>query len=259
MSTLKTSDESSLHAYFDGELGSGDTATIESWLASHPDARSDIDKWQRQKSALKARFDGVVDEDIPGAIRDTLEQNHRQKSFWKRGQIALGAALFALGALSGWMVSRSGIPAPAGNPAIVEQALEAHLVYVTEKRHPVEVEVDQKAHLVKWLSKRLGHKLNVPDLSSENFALIGGRLLPSREGPAAQFMYEDRTGKRITLYIARNPSGNETSFQLKSEEQASSFFWLDKDLGYALAGGIDENRLLALAHLVYQQVVENEL
>jgi len=251
-------DELTLHAYFDGELSIDDAADVKSWLADNPEARADIEKWRRQNSALRSRFDGVLEEKVPEDILELLEDPKKISRLFPVIQIAAGVALFALGALSSWLLIEPDINKITGTISVAEQALDAHLVYVSEKLHPVEVEADQKAHLVKWLSKRLGHALNVPDLSQQNFSLIGGRLLPSEEGPAAQFMYEDPTGKRVTLYIARNPSGNETSFQLKTDDQTSSFFWLDPDLGYAIAGELDEDRLLALAHMVYQQIEQGE-
>ena len=63
----------------------------------------------------------------------------------------------------------------------------------------VEVGADQKDHLVGWLSKRVGVTLTAPDLESQGFRLIGGRLLPAgTTGMAAQFMYEDATGRRVS-------------------------------------------------------------
>ncbi len=34
---------------------------------------------------------------------------------------------------------------------------------------------------------------------------------------------------------------------------AMAFYWVDRNLGFALAGPLDRERLLALAHAVYQQ------
>ena len=58
----------------------------------------------------------------------------------------------------------------------------------------MEVDAGQEAHLMQWLSKRLGRQLVTPDLSGAGLRLMGGRLLPAEDGPAAQFMYENDTG-----------------------------------------------------------------
>ncbi len=78
-------------------------------------------------------------------------------------------------------------------------AAAAHLTFVVDARHPVEVTAAQEGHLVQWLSNRLGRPLRVPDLAGLGFHLIGGRLLPGSAGPAAQFMFDDDNGTRLTI------------------------------------------------------------
>ena len=77
----------------------------------------------------------------------------------------------------------------------------AHAVYTPEVRHPVEVHADQEAHLTAWLSKRLGAPLKPPALADAGYQLVGGRLLPGATGSVAQFMYEDASHQRLTLYV----------------------------------------------------------
>ena len=84
--------------------------------------------------------------------------------------------------------------------AVFDDAIAAHRTFSVETRHPVEVGANEEAHLVQWLSKRLGHRLIVPDLGALGFRLIGGRLLPADSGPAAWFMYEDGKGTRLSCY-----------------------------------------------------------
>jgi len=259
MNSRRKPDQLMLHAYFDGELGNEDVADVKAWLAENPDARSEVEKWNRQKSALSARFNSVVEEEIPDDIRRVLEQTGKKSFMRPLAQIAAAIVLFALGATSGWFVAQTDMTAQKKYLAVAEHGLDAYRVFVSEKRHPVEVNADQETHLVKWLSKRLGQPLKIPDLSRQNYELVGGRLLSNEEGPAALFMYEDDTGKRVTLYIAHNPtrSGVETSYQFLEKGQAKTYFWLDPKLGYALAGEMDKKSLLALADLVYQQIDED--
>ena len=62
--------------------------------------------------------------------------------------------------------------------AWARRAAIAHVVYSPEVRHPVEVAANEEAHLVRWLSKRLGIQLKVPHLGALGYSLVGGRLLP---------------------------------------------------------------------------------
>ena len=129
------------------------------------------------------------------------------------------------------------------------------MVYSPEVRHPVEVGADQEAHLVRWLSKRLGTTLKVPHLGGLGYSLVGGRLLPGDRGPVAQFMYQDGKGQRLTLYVRVNPDDSrETAFRFAQERGVGVFYWLDRKLGYALSGEVEKRELLRIATGVYRQL-----
>jgi anti-sigma factor RsiW len=92
-------------------------------------------------------------------------------------------------------------------------------------------------------------------LSAEGFELLGGRLLPGPEGPVAQFMYQEPTGKRLTLYVsARARSEGQTAFRFAQEGNVSVFYWIDGDWGYALSGDIEKPALSRVATSVYRQL-----
>jgi anti-sigma factor RsiW len=143
---------------------------------------------------------------------------------------------------------------------MVREAAAAHAVYVPEQRHPVEVAAQQQAHLVQWLSKRLGVALKPPVLEAQGFHLMGGRLLPGESGQArAQFMYEDQAGQRVTLYVSvLKPETAATSapasFEWSSDGASHGFYWIDGRQGYALSASLPRERMQALANAVYQQL-----
>ena len=57
----------------------------------------------------------------------------------------------------------------------------------------------------------------------------------------------------MTRYVVNNAQGRETAFRLVAQDDTHAFYWMDPNLGYALAGDIEENDLLAIARLVYDQ------
>jgi anti-sigma factor RsiW len=137
--------------------------------------------------------------------------------------------------------------------AMVKQAALAHVVYTPEMLHPVEVGKDQEEHLVKWLSKRLGASAKPPHLGNVGYELMGGRLLPGNQGPAAQFMYQDARGMRLTLYLSNKPADKgEAAFRYAQEGKISVFYWIDNDMSYALSGEMEKADLLHIANAVYQ-------
>lgn len=122
-----------------------------------------------------------------------------------------------------------------------------------ETRHPVEVGASEEAHLVQWLSKRLGHPLIVPDLSGLGFQLMGGRLLPADSGPAALFMYEDEKGTRLSCYYLVADVASGTEFKFREQNGINAFYWIEDGLAYAITANMPRDRLLKIAEIVYQQ------
>jgi anti-sigma factor RsiW len=135
-----------------------------------------------------------------------------------------------------------------------DEAVSAHAVFTPEVRHPVEVGAAEKDHLVAWLSKRLSHPLRMPDLGAFGFELVGGRLLAEAGLPAAQFMFQNDKGRRLTLYIARNPANRETAFRIDRHGALTTCYWFDSGLGYALAAEISRDEMLPIARAVYDQI-----
>jgi anti-sigma factor RsiW len=206
-------------------------------------------EYAEQNTHLRKQFDPVLTEPIPARmyLRRPPWLDYARAAVFVAVGVAIGLALPMLR------------PAPP-NPAVVgaplpARAARAHLVYSPEVRHPVEVEAKEQDHLVKWLSKRLGLPLRVPVLSTEGFELLGGRLLPGQDGPVAQFMYQDASGKRLTLYVTRPHRGDAvTAFRFAQEGPVSVFYWIDRDCGYALSGELDRPALLRVATSVHKQL-----
>lgn len=176
-----------------------------------------------------------------------------------RGWPVAAMVVLALGAgfAGGWF-GRGGLMPPeaaAGAAGLGRAAAVAHAAFAPEVRHPVEVAAAEQAHLVAWLSKRLGSPLRVPDLGAEGYALVGGRLLPDPGGTvAAQFMFESTTGERLTLFVRRDPGVPDTAFRLATDRGLSTFYWMDRGFGYALSGSLGRDALLQLARSVHRQI-----
>jgi anti-sigma factor RsiW len=138
-------------------------------------------------------------------------------------------------------------------PLPVEAAF-AHAVYVPEVRHPVEVNASEQEHLNAWLSKRLARPIAAPDLREVGYALIGGRLLPDAQRPAAQFMFEDATGQRLTLYVRHGLDAHASSFSYAESSGLGIVYWVDNGLSYALTATADKATLTEMAQIVYREI-----
>lgn len=244
-----------LHAYVDGQLSATDSMRVAAHLAAAPDDQASVETWRGQKALLHAAYDRQLDAAIPHTITARLK-TQRHKPF---RQAAIAAAWLVVGIGIGIIADRQLSPAPTDNtPALAslpQRAAIAHAVFTPEVRHPVEVGADQEAHLTAWLSKRLGHALRAPKLTTEGFHLVGGRLITADNGPGALLMYEDGGGQRLTLYVcADNQDSGATAFRFAHQDGVSTFYWIDGRQAYALSGKLTRDALLPIASTVYRQL-----
>jgi anti-sigma factor RsiW len=176
---------------------------------------------------------------------------------WQRSPLPLAAAL-ALGIGIGFMARDQLGARRMLRESLPQQAALAHVAYVPEVRHPVEVGAQEEQHLVAWLSKRLAAPLRAPRLDASGYRLLGGRLLPAAgsmgDAPVALLMYENAKGKRLSLLVRREAANSDTAFRFAQEGETRVFYWIDGPFGYALAGDIEREELSRLSRLVYQQL-----
>jgi anti-sigma factor RsiW len=300
-------DDATLHAYVDGQLPAERAAALADWLLQHPRAARQVLDWREQRESLRNLHRDWLDEPVPPRLAAALEPSAANDARWPRAWVAglLLAVGLGAGAAGGWgghaywygkkeaaelAASNAAARAAGRDPSIpeyVRDAAIAHVVYQPEKRHPVEVGADQADHLIQWLSKRLGQPLHAPVMRDYGWKLVGGRLLPAGDDPAApanarprttagagaaaeanpaaalaraQFMYENDAGERFTLYVSTGAASPEApvAFRLMSRVEGGqttrSLFWIDGKLAYALSGNFDEKRLRVLADLIHVRI-----
>ncbi len=241
--------ERDLHTYVDGQLDAERRAQVDAYLASQPAAQDQVRHWRAQNQALHRLYDDVLNEPMPLQLTTALTPQPRLRA------LAAGIACLACGVFAGWFAHAAMMPPASVATVFARDALAAHVLYVAENRHPVEVPGEQQAHLVGWLSKRLAVPIRAPDLQEQGFTLLGGRLLPGNDTPLAQMMYESTGGERLTLTIkhaaAQQPG---TGFQLLEKNGTSVFYWIDREYGYALSGSMTKARMLAVAQSIHAQL-----
>jgi anti-sigma factor RsiW len=252
--------DTDLHSYVDGELDEVRHAEVEAALAADPAATERIRTFQRQKRALQDLFAPVLDEPVPAALIAATAAPAGKKlplPRWSLQRIAATLSVAALGGVIGWlghgryqqneMLARS--------TQLPHRAAVAHAVFTPDVRRPVEVTAEQEDQLVTWLSKRLGTPVRPPKLGALGYELVGGRLLPGDSGPVAQFMYQEASGQRLTLYVSTERHDNrDTAFRFAQEGRINVFYWIDGPYGYALSASIPKDELARIATTVYDQL-----
>jgi anti-sigma factor RsiW len=243
--------EDELHAFVDGELPEDRREAVDSWLASHAEDAALVAAWRTQAEMIRARYGAVAKEPVPERL--TLQRLVRNSKRWKSIAAAAAIGAFLIGGIAGWMAHGASAAAPGPSTLFSEQALNAHRLYINEVRHPIEVRANE-AHLLPWLSRRVGTTLRAPDLSPFGLSLLGGRLLPCTSGAAAAlFMYESGSGERFTLYAARLKE-QQSALRYSESGNFASVRWVESETGYAITGPADKARLKTLARSAYEQM-----
>lgn len=247
-------DDRDLSAYLDGELAGARRQRVADAIAQSPFLGRRLETLARADKATTNYADALMAAALPARLCVRRMAAERWAKTRRRGALAAAAVAIALvAAMSGWVGHGVFHRQTFATRMFIEEAAAAHHVYAVEVRHPVEVAAAEQAHLVAWLSKRLSRPVAAPSLAAEGFHLVGGRLLPGRSGaPAAQLMYENAEGLRLTIYAARNATGNEKAFRYFQTgfSDAETVYWLEPHVAYALTGSFGRERLLALAQAV---------
>ncbi len=255
-----------LVAFADGQLDPARARLVAIFLNENPAAAQQVEAYRQQSAELHRQFDPSLSAPIPHyllpperssfELRKNLATTLSSRWSWA---IAASLAWVILGISLGWILkgqqSTFAEPSVLAGNTLLHQASIAHAVYAPEVMHPVEVTAKDEVHLAKWLSKRLDRKLDIPSFSTQGFSLIGGRLLPTdSNNAAAQFMYENKHGQRLTLYVrAMAEKDADTSFRYGENKGIGVFYWVDQEWGYALSGPFDRKTLFNLADTAYRQ------
>lgn len=244
MSAERLITEETLHAYVDDGLGPDERAAVERHLTQHAEDAARVADFQAQRRLLRAAFDPVLEEPVPERL---VQRRHASSLLLWR--VAAVVGWMTAGALLGWNLRDHGEP-PAQKVVyertLVERARMAHVIYSAENRRAVEVPASQEDDMIRWLSKRMNAAVRVPDLSEYGFQAMGGRLLPGAEGPACQIMYQNAAGKRLTIYLARDP-GNVRPVRFSDQDVVHVVFWSDGRLAFAVSAEIDSEELGRIA------------
>lgn len=248
-----------LHAYLDGELTAARRAEVEAFLADSPEDAARVKEYRDLTLALHALGDETELNRNPeiDALTDSLEKTIGRRRLTQRLVRVAAVSAFIIAGFGAFTSYTDRLDAPEDRfVAFTQQATDAHLLFAGRLADAKEVSLDDKSRVVSWLSQRLtGIPLQAPDLEPFGYQLTVERILPSRNGPAAQLMYEHQKEQRpVTLFIGKNRDSGQTAFTFVQNSDVAVFYWQDGPFAYSLAGGLERQQLLELAEAISAQL-----
>jgi anti-sigma factor RsiW len=247
--------DAELHAYVNDELDEVRRIYVEAYLVRHPHELEKIQKFREQNSGLHHLTDVVLKD----PVQEIPELSEPKKVDWlylpRVFKVAIVGGFMTMIITVGWIAH-----AQWGNSSdgwgldfvhLLRPATFAHNMYSTDPEYPVEFKANKKELLGFWLSDRMNASIWAPQLNNLGYKLIGGRLIPSTNRMAAQFMYENSDRERITIYVRRDDWGaRETQIQYRGLDGVKTYFWSTGEMGYAVVGTIDKAQLVIAARQV---------
>ena len=247
--------EEDLHAWIDGQLEPGRQEAVLRYLQEQPDVARRVDAWRDQRDALRAALAAMAADPVPPRLEldRLIQQRLEQRRLpWRVAASVLLA--FGLGGVGGWFLRGGQVPPEATITLLAEQAVANHVVYTADRRRPTELGAQQRDDLARWVSNRLNHQVAPPDLSTDGYSYIGGRLAATPDGPAGLFMYDDPQGVRLTVFVLPLNAAASMPIQHVDFAHVDGCAWIDNGVGYTVVGKLPPPELRRIAELVRRQL-----
>jgi anti-sigma factor RsiW len=247
--------EENLHAWIDGQLEPGRQEAVLRYLQEQPDVARRVDAWRDQRDALRAAFAAMATDPVPPRLKldRLIQQRLEQRRLpWRAAASVLLA--FGLGGVGGWFLRGGQAPPEAAITLLAQQAVANHVVYTADRRRPTELGAQQRDDLARWVSNRLNHQVAPPDLSTDGYSYIGGRLAATPDGPAGLFMYDDPQGVRLTVFVLPLHAAASMPIQHVDFAHVDGCAWIDNSVGYTVVGKLPPPELRRIAELVRRQL-----
>ncbi len=244
-------DQERLSAYLDGEMGGEDRQAFELELQSNPALAELAADWAQTEDALQ----GLVP--MPSAAHMQRLASTRARAeprpYWL--QVAAAVALVAFGAAGGFGLGEWRHKTTALEQQAVFDAWAAHRMFTAENRHAVEVAASETQHLQTWLTKRMGREMTVPELTEHGMMFVGGRMLPFQDRAAAQYMYENEHGQRLTLFMTKLDETGQSSQHYDTQHGETVVRWQDKEWLFVLVAPIARGQLSPIATRLQDKLI----
>ena len=281
--------EADLHSFVDNQLPAERRVALAHYLAQHPQEAARVENWRHQNEMIQAAFGPIAEETVPVSLSlgrsvaarfsvtaglappalTLVPEQHApanaatQERGGTRQRRISGMAAFVFGlsaafglaglallgldgriALPGWNAATD----PA--QAFAEQALDAHTAYAGDNGLAFDMAAGKAGALQVWLSQRTGVAIALPDLSAEGFVLAGGRITPSRHGPAAWLLYHGSDGDRLSLMVSARAFGAASALHAFDRTGLRTVAGSTGKASFALTGTAAHVKLLQMARII---------
>jgi anti-sigma factor RsiW len=261
-----------LHALIDNELDAGQTADVEAHVGCCPHCTARMCHYRGMREALSAssmRYQapeslrGRIERALPTTASSALRARATSRRrllkgysigglvstaltgaaaagapYWRTlfNGFAFGSALSAA-ATALFMIA---VVRSDQDQVIVSDVVSAHLRSLQES-HLTDVGASDQHGFKPWFSNRLGAAPPVPDLTSQGFNLIGGRIDYVLGKPVAALVYQ-RDDHVINVFVAQDGDADRSP-KLATLQGVNVELWSEKGLNLCAVGDVSAKDL----------------
>jgi anti-sigma factor RsiW len=240
-----------LHAYLDGELDAASTIEMEARLKGSTALRQELARLTALQHTVQARATrftapAAITENlfapIPASRRGPIPAMVQQ---WWRA-LAIGTSI-AAAVLLVWTLSPISVRRDIDSVQLTE-VVSAHARSLLAD-HLTDLASAERHSVKPWLSNRLDFAPRVLDLSSEGFALVGGRLEYLGEKRAAAIVYQYRQ-HIINVFVWPSAPSDDHSIRAATHRGYNTAKFASDGLSYWAVSDLNPQDLRKLATLL---------
>lgn len=230
-----------IQAVVDGRLDPERHAEIAAHIAEDPELLARVEDMIADTSLLREAAEDLVAQSDAGTedlrtarLRQTLAERLATRPHARMLAYGRNAAAAAILVAAGWFGHLGYDQWAEPYPTYVADAAGAHAVFGEDRLYPAEFRGEGLTVASAWFAEKLGRGVSPPPLEVLGLELVGARMLGGKEGPLAQYIYEDEGGNRLSLVVkaADAPETRPPIYRDLPDGRAS--YWSEGGLEYAV-------------------------
>ena len=231
-----------VHAYLDGELGAAELAEAERAIGASSALAAEAAAVRALKHALQTR---LPPEALPPRFASRIADRVGLRAPARRpGWMALAASVVLAMGLSSVVTA---VVLRSQDDRIYAESVDSHLRSLMAP-HPVDVASTER-HIVKpWFNGKAVQSPKVPDLSTQGFPLVGGRIDVIRGAPVPAVVYKRRL-HTISVWAATDALATRLTKKGQSINGTNLVVWRAGDMTYFAASDLNAAELSTFASL----------
>jgi len=254
MTRPSTIDPDDLQAYVDGRLPPGRMEAMRRALDEDPARRAEAERdaalMRRLGEALRHAGTATPDpttEQLAGQLARAITGRRRRRLATRALAIA---AMISVGWAGGHVVDRL-----LEAPKRLELAAIAHQLFAQSARAGEPATITEE-ELERALGQALGTTVDVPDLSGIELEIVSGRLIEIYGERLVQVLYQDRAGKRFSIYLtaASDDTPGVEGIEVIEVEGLSAGTWNEYGTQMTLVSGESPAEVIDLAQQIAARV-----